>query len=245
MKDKIVIIRIILNSIEITLAPRKDSRELNLAFTHLQEGSMWLGKVLGTLGKDDPYPESSNPENKTIEKRADTADEPMKIPLGRIEGVKAFRRGLKEVLESVDELRKSVKSTDTANYLLEAKLSIEMCVMWLGMELNRIKIEQIHHERRIEEMKKAHEERLLNMAKSGYEAYGRVTDFKNFQGNPMPEFDELTETIKKAWAAVGELFSQGSMSMGGRESRYDIWEDANAEGVVSSGEQTEGAGSGA
>ena len=32
-----------------------------------------------------------------------------------------------------------------------------------------------------------------------YIAYGRVTNFKNFQGNPMPEFDALPENIREAW----------------------------------------------
>lgn len=37
-----------------------------------------------------------------------------------------------------------------------------------------------------------------------YESYGRVTGFKNFQGNPMPEWDDLTDTIKSAWAAAAD-----------------------------------------
>lgn len=32
-----------------------------------------------------------------------------------------------------------------------------------------------------------------------YFAYGRTTDFKNHQGNPMPEFDKLPDTIRQAW----------------------------------------------
>jgi hypothetical protein len=40
------------------------------------------------------------------------------------------------------------------------------------------------------------------MARLAYKRYGAVTDFKNFQGNPMPEFDELPEKIKEAWKAA-------------------------------------------
>lgn len=32
-----------------------------------------------------------------------------------------------------------------------------------------------------------------------YTAYGRVTGFKNFQGNEMPTWNELPENIREAW----------------------------------------------
>src|SRR5574343_2108803 len=40
---------------------------------------------------------------------------------------------------------------------------------------------------------------LLQRAKVAYTAYGQTTDFKNFQGLPMPSWDELTENIREAW----------------------------------------------
>jgi hypothetical protein len=43
------------------------------------------------------------------------------------------------------------------------------------------------------------------LAKAAYARYGAVTDFKNFQGNPMPEFDKLPEAIQCAWAAAASL----------------------------------------
>jgi hypothetical protein len=39
-------------------------------------------------------------------------------------------------------------------------------------------------------------------ARLAYTAYGRVTGFKNFQGNPMPVFDDLPERIREAWVAA-------------------------------------------
>lgn len=39
-------------------------------------------------------------------------------------------------------------------------------------------------------------------AKQAYLAYGEVTDFKNFQGEPMPKFEELPERIQNAWKAA-------------------------------------------
>jgi hypothetical protein len=45
----------------------------------------------------------------------------------------------------------------------------------------------------------------LVQAKAAYARYGAVTDFKNFQGNPMPEFEKLPEAIQCAWAAAANL----------------------------------------
>jgi hypothetical protein len=37
-----------------------------------------------------------------------------------------------------------------------------------------------------------------------YAAYGNVTGGKNFRGDPMPAFDDLTDQIKEAWAAASQ-----------------------------------------
>lgn len=39
----------------------------------------------------------------------------------------------------------------------------------------------------------------LRLARIGYEAYGQTTDFKNYQGLPMPAFDDLPPRIIEAW----------------------------------------------
>jgi hypothetical protein len=45
-------------------------------------------------------------------------------------------------------------------------------------------------------------------AKQAYQAYGKVTDFKNYQGLPMPKWEELPPKIQEAWiAAAKELVS--------------------------------------
>jgi hypothetical protein len=43
---------------------------------------------------------------------------------------------------------------------------------------------------------------MTELAKVGYRAYGETTGFKNYQGLPMPEWDELGETIQAAWVAA-------------------------------------------
>ncbi|MFI3294110.1 MAG: hypothetical protein SNI70_11420 [Rikenellaceae bacterium] len=47
------------------------SRERSLAITKLQEAIMWLGMDLKRLNEPNPYPESYNPDNTTIEPTAD------------------------------------------------------------------------------------------------------------------------------------------------------------------------------
>lgn len=37
------------------------------------------------------------------------------------------------------------------------------------------------------------------LAQHAYHAYGNVTDFKNYQGLPMPKWEELTPRIQQAW----------------------------------------------
>ena len=39
----------------------------------------------------------------------------------------------------------------------------------------------------------------IDRARDAYRAYGQTTDFKNYQGLPMPEWDALPEKIREAW----------------------------------------------
>lgn len=43
---------------------------------------------------------------------------------------------------------------------------------------------------------------LTRLAEIAYRAYGETTDFKNFRGEPMPEWDDLPEKIRQAWTAA-------------------------------------------
>lgn len=40
------------------------------------------------------------------------------------------------------------------------------------------------------------------LARIAYHNYGSITDWKNYQGLPMPEYPKLPETIKQAWEAA-------------------------------------------
>ena len=45
-------------------------------------------------------------------------------------------------------------------------------------------------------------EQYEQIAESAYRAYGKTTDFKNYQGLPMPEWGALPDGIRKAWLAA-------------------------------------------
>jgi hypothetical protein len=40
------------------------------------------------------------------------------------------------------------------------------------------------------------------LARAAYAAYGESTGGKNYQGLPMPAFDDLGDTIQAAWRAA-------------------------------------------
>lgn len=41
-------------------------------------------------------------------------------------------------------------------------------------------------------------------AEIAYRAYGQTTEFKNYQGLPMPEWANLTPKIREAWCNAAE-----------------------------------------
>lgn len=52
------------------------------------------------------------------------------------------------------------------------------------------------------------------VASSGYRAYAASTGNKNYQGLPMPTWDELPENIKTAWEAAARQISEAANSGG-------------------------------
>ena len=43
------------------------------------------------------------------------------------------------------------------------------------------------------------ESRLPNLAQVAYEKYAQHQSWKNYQGNPIPQWDEVRADIKQAW----------------------------------------------
>jgi hypothetical protein len=43
-----------------------------------------------------------------------------------------------------------------------------------------------------------------DLARTAYAAYGEATGGLNYQGLPMPDFDDLGDTIQQAWIAAAK-----------------------------------------
>lgn len=46
------------------------------------------------------------------------------------------------------------------------------------------------------------------LAQVAYRAYGETTDFKNFRGDPMPEWADLPQKIQQAWVAAADAVKE-------------------------------------
>jgi uncharacterized protein YecT (DUF1311 family) len=44
----------------------------------------------------------------------------------------------------------------------------------------------------------------ITLARIAYAAYGQTTSYKNYQGKPMPNWDDLGEPIQRAWIAAAD-----------------------------------------
>lgn len=44
--------------------------------------------------------------------------------------------------------------------------------------------------------------KLIQMAKEGYDAYGEMAKWKNFQGADMPQWDALPDVIQNRWCSA-------------------------------------------
>lgn len=54
-----------------------------------------------------------------------------------------------------------------------------------------------------------------DLGKVGYNAYGKVTDWKNYAGLPMPEWGELSGNIQQAWAEAAVAIVAAANANGG------------------------------
>lgn len=158
MKDNVKQLRVYLDQVLTYLKTNvKPSREVSLTITSVQMSRMMLGKLLGELGDDYPYPDSVKPENRNVEAAADVnkdntwlADwvrDEMPADADQLIKIKALRKLFTEFLSvRVDQIH--IEATRTvgidekmetagwkAAYSYEAALELKKANMWLGCEL--------------------------------------------------------------------------------------------------------------
>jgi hypothetical protein len=163
MEQAIKQIRVDLDGLFKITATLKPSREVALAKTHFEESKMSLGKVLAYLGAANPYPESKNPDSKVIEKTADTEERGFffKDPTDHIGNVKSVRKDADDLSKKIADARFEFidkplseterteapkefmrKKLEAQDFFKESWMDVQKGMMWLGMELGRIKAEE-------------------------------------------------------------------------------------------------------
>jgi hypothetical protein len=70
----------------------------------------------------------------------------------------------------------------------------------------------------------------MSTPKQAYQAYGSVTNWKNYKGDPMPSFEELPPKIQEAWGAFTREILVGGSVFDGYSAYGDVVEWKNFEG---------------
>lgn len=209
MENQIKEKRVLIDALIITIGNRFGSRECALAKTELQKATMFFGKVLGDLSVANPYPESKDPKSSKIEVRADQATGGLVIDEEITSDQTALVKYLRGYIgDNIVAFTKTLaagkedKADDLNRHIDQVLSHLEEAIMWLGQELNNIRLQQ----ERMDTLVAKFESRVINTAKESYDEYGKEVDYKNFQGNAMPTWDELPPNIQKAWGASVKRF---------------------------------------
>lgn len=128
-----------------------NSEELAISERSLYLAKAWLGKVLGSLGNDSPYPNDGERNSiKDIEPTAEQFKDIIEVDrtLNTIQKVDRCRQKIESLVETLidksfdnelskyafknDDKQMSIAKTNAYNYLCEARF-------WLGFELQRIR----------------------------------------------------------------------------------------------------------
>jgi hypothetical protein len=132
--------------------------ETTLAFRGAQIAFMWLGKAKGVLGGTNPYPESSNPDNKVIEPTDDFLSIPPFEESMIAEDEVVFLKHIRKQLE------KSVRDIHNDLLIFPDNRDYQLCIerawvganeakMWLGWALAEVRNEKPKKSKRSSELK--------------------------------------------------------------------------------------------
>ena len=64
----------------------------------------------------------------------------------------------------------------------------------------------------------------MSTPKQAYQAYGSVTNWKNYKGDPMPTFEALPLKIQEAWGAFTKRVIEGGTAEEGYSAYGDVVE---------------------
>jgi hypothetical protein len=118
--------------------------ELYKVYNELRLARMWMGKVLGELGTEYPYPNSTKPENDVIDRAADTGRTGVEVvPVLSIAWVKQERLEVQEYVNAwsrfMEELYVDIDTKPMMFMCVEQTLVHLMTAkMWLGVVLEEL-----------------------------------------------------------------------------------------------------------
>jgi hypothetical protein len=124
------------------------SREIALCHTNLQRGKMWLGKSLASAGTENPYVNSSNPENKIIEPQAEHTEQNFGGEISALEHVPQVKLMRSKIQEQIDLFEEFIDSGMGMNgiyanrylaYIMQSFYALEEAKMWLGWHLDEVR----------------------------------------------------------------------------------------------------------
>jgi len=139
-------VRLGISELTIMVNLLEKTRNTSLAYTKLEEGFMFLGKILEYLGNESPYPTE---KDKAAKKIADSID-PNKVSLPKgsdLEVVKQVRDYIQVIISHgvwnrVFDITTSGSHVGYSNigwmFANQALMNIVAAKMWLGMEINSI-----------------------------------------------------------------------------------------------------------
>ena len=100
----------------------------------------------------------------------------------------------KTARRDIDAIIQTIKGLPSSRERSLSITKLQECVMWLGMDLKRI--------RDANPEPSVPPKTSLECAQEAYARYGAAVGFKNFRGDPMPAFVDLPEPIINAWVAA-------------------------------------------
>ncbi len=143
IKDFRLIADMMINSTQYLI----QGREVSLVHTNLQRCKMWLGKALGELGNPTPYANSENPANSIIDKQAEHTESSLGLKFQKLEQTHTARvKYFRTVCQNyIDDFNMFINTSESAGkkydlYLQQSLLAMEESKMWLGWELDRIRV---------------------------------------------------------------------------------------------------------
>lgn len=140
--SKIMDFRLRLDSLYLTVKTLQPSRAISLAVTALQTARQATGLMLGEKGRENPYPTSTDPNNKEIGERADKGElikEVEELP-EEIAKIKKLRAIMADLVTDVTVYLTDMTPASVVDYIAQTEMAKGLLwgKIWLGERLGEI-----------------------------------------------------------------------------------------------------------